>query len=160
MNPSESNYPINKYPCNAYNAYNAYNGINERRVSQCIRIRPSIHKAVGSYCHDTRMNIGEFYEEAALTYFQINPPPERGGEIIIVRDSGVVDKSVEDRMTELICIGELEAFLDGMRRSHRVNGIHHSKIKKLKVILSECEKIPSRGDELNGLIKEAVEYVR
>jgi len=158
---SERDYSNIQNTCNAYNAYNAYNDKMEKRLNHCIRLKPSIHRAVKNYCHDTRMNIGRFYEEAAITFFQINPPPETGSLIMVVKEDEIhKNNSLEQSLSEIICIGDLEEWLDSVRPlKHQGIELHKSKIKTLRDIIRECKKLNTRSDKLEQLLEEALDYV-
>lgn len=129
----------------------------ERRLPVEIRMRRSIHDTVGEYCGKD-MTYGQFYEEAAILFMDINP---KSGMSLNVINPQMDENTIEDRMDELICIGNLEDFIRDVKRciSAGGNGLHHSKIKKLRKIINECKKINNRGEKLNKLINEALNYV-
>jgi len=148
--------PTKSNQCNAYNAYNAYNNKNEKRDNHCIRIRPSVHRAVKNYCHDARMNLGEFYEIAAMFYVDVNPPPN--GSPVVFNKLERKQQNIDDQLREIICVDELQEFLS---KAKLVKGTLHVSKKKTAIgILKECSKINKRSDELEALMYEVMEVIR
>jgi len=143
--------------CNAYNAYNALH--QEKRDNHCVRLRPSIHKAVKGYCGIAQLNIGEFYERAALLFMDLNPVNwvVLNVEMPQTRER---ESSLDDRVQELICIERVDKFVKNLKqlRSKGVERFHITKKEEFLKILKECRKVKNRSDELDELIQEAVSF--
>lgn len=131
---------------------------NEKREATQIRLRKSIHKAVSEYCHDARMGIGQFYEEAAILFIDVNPPPMRNP--VILEKLERRDNSPRDRMLSMICKKELEEIIPALKTlSDNHREIPKRLLEKLTKTFDKCYKITTPSEELNLLILEALEYV-
>ena len=104
------------------------------------------------------MTAGQLYEEAVILFMDLNPVI--GSPLVIEKPEGRArNNDFEARMSELICIDEMEDFVervDGIKRSGVE--IHRSNIKKLLKILKECNKIKNRSQRLEALMDKAMSY--
>jgi len=142
-----------KNTCNAYNAYNAYN--NEKRDNHCVRLKPSIHKAVKGYCGISRITIGEFYEKAAILYMDLNPV---NWMILNVERPIERASSLDEELQEIICIEKLEKFIEEVAPfKHR---LHVNRKEEILKLLKESRKVNKRSPELEALISEVMSYIR
>jgi len=139
--------------CNAYNAYNAVH--NEKRDNHCIRLKPSIHKAVRGYCGIAQLNIGELYEKAALLFMDLNPVD---WIILNVEKPNERRTSLDDELQEIICIEKLEKFIEEVADfKHR---LHVNRKDELLKLLKECRKVKKRSPELDALMDEVMTYFK
>jgi len=141
--------------CSAIHTLHTLHGKNEPIN---IRMRKSFHEAFMRYCNLTGMKAGRFYEQAGLLFMDINPID---GVMIVVEntENGSVQTSIEDKMTEIIIIGELEEWLEIVRPLvNQGVELHKSKIKSLRQIVRETKNLNTRSDKLNQLLQEALEY--
>ena len=139
--------------CNAYNAYNAVH--NEKRDNHCIRLKPSIHKAVRGYCGIAQLNIGELYEKAALLFMDLNPVD---WIILNVEKPNERRTSLDDELQEIICIEKLEKFIEEVADfKHR---LHVNRKDELLKLLKECRKVKKRSSELDALMDEVMTYFK
>jgi hypothetical protein len=139
--------------CNAYNAYNAYNHIKEKRDNHCIRLRPSIHTAVKNYC-GRDMSIGQFYEEAAILFMDVNPSDRT--VLVVERPERPRQNNIKDEMKSFVCLDSMRDFVEKIEEDDTDN-LRLLKIRREKFIelLNDCDKIKTWGDELNELIVKA-----
>ena len=127
----------------------------EKRVPIEIRMRRSIHENVGRYCGKS-LSFGDFYEQAAILFMEINPKYESP---INVSRPLIYDNDLEQNLSEIIYIGDLEDWLDVVRPIvNQGITLHKSKIKTLRAIIKECKKLNTRSEKLNQLLQEALEY--
>ena len=151
--PRES-IEIDKNTLYAYNTHNAYNGIQEKKVNHCVRYKPSTHRAVKEYC-GTRITMGQFFEEAAVLFIQINPTDR---VIVNLENPERRDVSVKDRMLTLICTQELEEHIFTLKS---LNGakVHKKFLGRISKTFDKCYKISNPTDELSNLIEGVLKYV-
>lgn len=131
---------------------------NEKRDVQSIRMKKSIHGVVSRYCGFAEMNVGQFYEEAAILFMDLNPV---NGSLLVVNspEKRMKENNFEGRMLELVCIDELEDFIERVDKIKRGGvEIHRSNIKTLLKILKACNKISQRSQHLETLMSTAMSY--
>lgn len=111
------------------------------------------------YCGIAQLNIGEFYERAALLFMDLNPVNwvVLNVEMPQTRER---ESSLDDRVQELICIERVDKFVKNLKqlRSKGVERFHITKKEEFLKILKECRKVKNRSDELDELIQEAVSF--
>lgn len=128
--------------------------IKEKRLPIEIRLRKSIHSNVMTYCALARMTAGQFYEEAAILFMDLNPVE---GAVLIVEKPNKEDPSLKDRMLELMLIPELERWIGS---TENVSGkLHPNKIKRLYKIIEQSGKIYNKSDKMQELLEEALNRV-
>jgi len=127
--------------------------VHEKRVPIEIRMRKSIHDAVGRYIRNS-MTHGQFYEEAAILFMDINPPLN-SAPITVIRLENK-DQSLDDALQEMIVLDVLTVFLERLRQIKGV--IHVSNKKNFRGIIKEYQKVKSPSDNLIKLMKEAKSY--
>jgi len=128
----------------------------EKREPTQIRLRRSIHEAVAKYCGLERIMIGQFYEEAAIMFMDLNPP--KAAPPIMVVQRGERGQSLDEELQEIICVDELRDFLEGVRQLK--NSLHVTRKKEGITILKNCNKVNNRGEELEALMREAILYIK
>ena len=152
--PRES-IEIEQKQCNAIHAIHALHE-NEKRYNRSIRLRDSVHRAVKQYCGVAQMTMGQLYESGALMFMQVN---HVAGVFLNVENTENNHQTDDDWMLDLICIGDLEDFIELMDTLIR-NGtpIHKIRMKQFLVILRECKKVKKRSQKLDSLISKARSY--
>lgn len=138
--------------CTVYSTHSTVHS-KEKRESIQIRMRKSIHDAVGNYCGKT-MTYGQFYEEAAILFMDINP---KDGMLLVVEKPNKEDSSLKDKMLELILIPELERWVESTRDFS--GKIHPNKLKTLYKIIEKSTKIYNKSEKMQSLLEEAVNLV-
>jgi len=144
--------------CNAVHTVHTVHSNSERRRPIEVRMRGAIHKTVGRYCGFAEITIGQFYEEAAILFMDLNPV---NGSLFVVEkpEKRVNDNGFEERMGELICIDELEDFIERVDKIKNSGvEIHRSNVKTLLKILKNCNKISQRSQHLETLMSAAMSY--
>ena len=137
---------------NSYTTHTTHTTLHEERKPIQIRMRQSVHDAVGRYC-GKEMTYGQFYEEAAILFMDLNPV---NGALLIVEKPKQHDPSFEDSLQEMIIIDEIEELLDNLRR---INGkIHYKRKKDFLGIVKQYQKIKVPSDRLQRLVREAKSY--
>lgn len=164
----KSNYPlresldredidIDKKRCHALHTLHTLHRKEEKRTQICVRMRKSIHDAVGKYCAIENMTIGQFYEEAGILFMDINPPTNAK---LIVNKVEVSQTDLKERVLQQICMNEAETLADNLRKiSNQGNGIHPNKLQSIYKFFKEYTKLSNPPDELNALVEEILSYV-
>ena len=130
----------------------------EKRQPINIRLRRSLHDVFMKYCVGSDMTAGQFYEEAAILFIDLNPVI---GSVFVFEkpERQTRNNGFEDRMGELICIDELEDFVERVDKIKNSGvEIHRSNVKTLLKILKECNKIKTRSEHLETLMSAAMSY--
>ena len=130
----------------------------EKRQPINIRLRRSLHDVFMKYCAGADMTAGQFYEEAAILFIDLNPVI---GSIFVFEkpERQTRNNDFEERMGELICIDELEDFVERVDKIKNSGvEIHRSNVKTLLNILKECNKIKTRSERLETLMSKAMSY--
>jgi len=144
--------------CNAVHTVHTVHSNSEKRRPIEVRMRDAIHKTVGRYCDFAEITIGQFYEEAAILFMDLNPI---NGTLLVVEklEKRVDDNDLEARVSDLFYIVELEDFIERVDEIKRSGvNIHRSNIKKLLNILKDCKKINNRSERLDTLMNQALSY--
>ena len=130
----------------------------EKRQPINIRLRRSLHDVFMKYCAGEDMTAGQFYEEAAILFIDLNPVI---GSVFVFEkpERQTRNNGFEERMGELICIDELEDFVERIDKIKKSGvEIHRSNVKTLLKILKECNKISQRSQHLETLMNTAMNY--
>lgn len=138
---------------NSYTTHTTHTTLHEERKPIQIRMRQSVHDSVGRYC-GKEMTYGQFYEEAAMLFMDVNPKP-LPHNITLVRLERH-DQGFEDSLQEMIVVDELEELLGKLRL---VNGkIHRTRKKDFLGIVKEYKKVKTPSENLQTLMREAKSY--
>jgi len=119
-------------------------------------MRKSVHGVVGTYLEKT-MTYGQFYEEAAILFMDLNP--KDFSPLVVEQLARPRQNGVQDRMQELVCIDEAMELVELLISDNPENQRkRHSRRKQFIELLKNCNKIKTWGDTLISLIEEAETY--
>jgi len=142
--------------CSVYTTHTTLHNNKEERIPVQIRMRRSVHKVVGNYIKKT-MSYGQFYEEAAILFMDINP--KEFSPLVVEKLERPRQNGVQGRMQELVCVDEFTEFVELLGRDNpdnqRLRSIRRGQFIEL---LKKCEKIKTWGDQLVALIEEVETY--
>ncbi len=144
----------NKQCSTPHTPHTLHNNI-EKRTPINIRIRKSMHSTFMEYC-GRDMTAGQFYEEAGILFMDLNP---KNGSLLMVSKPITKQNGLKDRVQEIICIGELQEFIDDVDARISDNPLHHNWVKRLGKILKRCDSIKHHSDKLEALMLQAVSLV-
>ena len=150
----KENIGMNEYRCNVLHTLHT---LHEKRNVRSIRMRDSIHESVSRYCAFADITIGQFYEESAILFMDLNPV---NGTVLNVEHPRKNGVSLKDRMLDMICVGELNDMIPSLRKTReRGYDIHKNLLEGMRKIFDKCYKINEPSDELSRLIEEALSYL-
>ena len=154
---SEKEYiGMNEYRCSTPHTPHTLHSKGEKRTPINIRLRRSIHNAVMTYCGN-EVTAGQFYEEAAILFMDLNPKQEAFVVIERPYKNGV---SLKDRMLDMICVGELTEIIPRLKHaSEKGYNIHKNVLESMRKIFDKCYRVSEPSKELSSLIEEALSYI-
>ena len=131
--------------------------IKESRLPYSFKIRKSIYKSATKYRGLSGMNWREFLERSLIQYMEVNPID---GLLVMVNSPENRKVNRDDRMLDIICVGEVESFIKEVKPLVEQGcKLHKSKAVKLFKILNKSKKIKNMSNKLDKLLDEALEYV-
>ena len=154
---SEKEYiGMNEYRCSTPHTPHTLHSKEEKRHPINIRLRRSIHSAVMTYCGN-EVTAGQFYEEAAILFMDLNPKQEAFVVIERPHKNGV---SLKDRMLDMICVGELSEIIPRLKfAKEKGYNIHKNVLESMRKIFDKCYRVSEPSVELSRLIEEALSYI-
>ena len=114
-------------------------------------MRKSVHEVVGNYINKS-MSYGQFYEEAAILFMDINP--KEFNPLVVEKPSR--HNNIKDEMQEFICLEDMREFVVRLKKDDPDNThLLRARRKNFIELLNDCNKVKIWGDELIALVIKA-----